>query len=108
MELAGGRKVKFSISFECANDDFVAMTAEEQETPEMGLEVTPVAQMTVLTDDQGVESSLFMTRDELRRLVFEAVAVYKTMEESARLADVEWARYRQGVRRRTVAQTTEA
>jgi hypothetical protein len=117
-DISAGRRVKVGVVFECPDDEYVSLAsdpdakvglAEELKTTaiddavvdrEMGLSVTPIAQLTVTRLDGQCESAVFMTKEQLVRLAYECRAVVQTMNEAAKLADRHWAEYRRGVMKR--------
>ena len=113
LKLSNGRKVKVGIVFECPEDEFielaqdpdvkVAVAEEHGEQADidkaMGLQVSSFAQLTIVRRGGFTEASVFMTKGELIKHIYEARAVLRSMDEAARLADREWAGYRKGLRR---------
>lgn len=117
LELSHNRKIKMAMTFENPDDEFVAMTAspeamaavaeglmKHEVTPEVldretGMQLTPMAQMTVLREDGVVETSVFMTKRDLIQHVYECRSILKTMDRAAKLADEEMRVYREQVRR---------
>ena len=95
-----GRTVTVGMNFVSPDDDALAFQFDNQAEADEALKVTAFGQLTVTRRGGHVEAVVYMTKDELRRHVFEARAVLKSMDEAARLADREWARYREGVRRK--------
>jgi hypothetical protein len=107
-----------AMTFESPDDEFVAMTASPEAmaavaeglmkheiTPEVldretGMELTPMAQMTVLREDGAVEASVFMSKRDLIQHIYECRSILKTMDRAAKLADEEMRVYRDQVRRR--------
>ena len=121
LELSGGRKVKVGMVFECPDDEFISLASNPEARAElaegfktkdldtaivdreMGLNVTPIAQLTITCVDGKCESSVFMTKEQLVRLAYECRAVVQTMNDAAKLADSQWAEYRRGVMKRESA-----
>ena len=115
LSLGGGRRVKVSMTFEAVDDEIVSMAMDpevriqlardlrtrdvddEVVDREMGIKVTPLAQITVTREDGAVETSVFMTKDELKHHIFEARAILHTLDPAADLADGVWAKYRRGL-----------
>lgn len=116
LSLSNGRRVMTSISFVCPDDDVIKMSDSEevfaQATAEtgrstmtvdevdavIGIVVHPVAQLTVFDGDESVESVVTMSKDDVRRLIYDLRAVYETMDDAAAIADRTWSRYRRQVR----------
>lgn len=97
-----GRRVKIGIVFESPEDDMLTIDFEEGSQAEFdkACMVTAFAQMTVTRRGGHAEAVVTMSKDELRRHIYESRAVLKSMDAAAKLADREWARYRVGVRRK--------
>lgn len=99
-----GRRIKVGIVFESPEDDMLSVTFEEGDQAEFdkACKVTPFVQLTVTRRGGHAEAVVTMSKDELRRHVYESRAVLKSMDAAAELADREWARYRKGLRRKDV------
>lgn len=100
LTLAGNRVMKVSLAYECVDEEVVKMAEEaatEAPGEDMGLKAMPLAQVTVLTAEGHVETSVFMTGDELIRHVYECRAILKAMDAGRDAADGEWALWRKRV-----------
>ena len=119
LTLSPGHKVKIGLTFETPDDEYIAMGAgeeakvaiaeglmtheitEELIDQEMGLGSIPIAQLTIQTKSPITENkTVFMTKDELRRHIYECQAALKTMDPFGKLVDDQMAKYREGVRKK--------
>lgn len=117
LTLTPGFKIKVGVSFEHPDDESVKMTADPETlavaaqglmtheiTPElldqeMGLKCEPMATLTVLAKHSMADSRpLFMTKDELRRHIYECTAVLKSMDSFAGKVDEHMIQYRKKMR----------
>lgn len=96
------RKIKVAMVFEHPGDEALTMASETTESyEELGLTTASMAQVTVFREETGeIESSVFLSLDELRRHVFEARTIMRTLDEARKLVDGEWKGYRDAARRR--------
>lgn len=117
LSLSNGRTIMMGMGFVPPPDEVIAMAdspelleqaARERPNEELsqklvdeivGIKVTPVAMLTVSRENGDVETVVHMNRDELRRHIYDAKAVYDSMEKAADMADETWARYRERVRK---------
>jgi len=117
LDLSGGRKVIMSVGVVHADDEYIAIAdnpdlieqaarekPDEEASADLvdriaGLKPTPVAVMTITREDGAAESVVQMSRNDLRRHIVACRAMYDAMEETARVADTQWAKYREHVRR---------
>lgn len=120
LTMSGGRRVMASIAFVPPDDEVIAMAADDNVAAQaaaelgrrdlseadidavVGITVQPVAQLAVFDDGERVESLLTLNKNELRRLIYDLRAVYESMDDSAKVADRTWARYRKQVRLESV------
>lgn len=117
LDLSGGRKLIVSVGVVHVDDevimmadnpDLVEQAAREQPNEEAsadlvdrvaGIKPTPIAVVTVTREDGAAESIVQMSKEDLRRHIVACRAMYDAMEETARVADGQWAKYRDHVRR---------
>lgn len=118
LSLSNGRLLDVGMSFICPDDEHIALTASPEAQAavveglmthevtgdvidrETGMNVTSVAKMTVSNRAGIPESTLYMSKIELIRHIYECRAILKSMDRAADLVDDEWKGYRERVRRR--------
>jgi hypothetical protein len=102
-----GVVLRAAMTFVAPDQQSVAMSAAvidqgldgEQLDAVAGLQVTAMAQVSMVADDSGrVVSSMFMTKDELARAIVELRAIHDAMDTCAKSVDRGWQRYRDAIR----------
>lgn len=102
-------RIRAAMTFVSVDDQSIAMSAGVDVSGEdidgvMGLKVKPVAQVSFVEEESGrVLSSMFLEKQDLARAITELRAVYDGMETCASIVDRGWQKYRDRIRRRTLA-----
>jgi len=93
--MANSPEVMAQVKAENPDGDIDMNKVEEM----MGITTQPVASLTVFDENEKVEAMVSMSKDELREFIYEARAIYESMDQSAKIADRTWVKYRAMVRK---------
>lgn len=115
LKMSPGRKIKVAATFEIPDDDKIVMAMDPVARAEMmassmgelsddvideamGLMPMPIAQISLITKHAiGRDDTVFLDRDELRKHIYECLAVFKSMDDFASSVNKTMAEYRDKV-----------
>jgi len=103
LSLSGERTIRASAAFDCVDDEVISASIDvvpDKAVRENGLMPVSLGQITVTNADGRVESSVYLTDEELERHIYELRSVLLVMRRARDIADIGWRKYRELVYQR--------